>query len=341
VATPRGKITILREMLAGRLEPDDTGAGEFWYRCTLCAQCQLDCPAPVPLVDLVAAARSHLLERGKVPSGAGSVLRRLRLYGNPWGRPADERNPAAGAGTRRPGETDAVLYLGCLAGYDRRIAQAANALVEVLVAAGLDFALLGKEERCCGGEAYALGEEALFDSMLEANLAVFSRHGIRRIIAFCPHCYHTLKTLYPRHLDVRHYTEVLADLLPGGLAPLRAGPPRKVAYHDPCHLGRRHGLYRPPRAILGSLPAVSLLAMEAEGERALCCEAGGGRMWYDPPRGRSGLASRIADNARRAGAEVLAVACPFCLSALEPEAKERGLAVLDVAEMARSCLGRV
>jgi len=344
VATPRGKMILLQEMLAGVLELDEAGAEEFWYRCTTCGRCELDCPALVPLAELVIAVRRYLVERGRVPSRAAHALRRLRRYGNPWGRPAGERwAGVAGLPAKppAPGEAaDTLLYLGCLAGYDPRARRAALALAEVLAAAGLNFAVLGAEELCCGGEAYALGEEGLFEHLAEANLALFARYRVRRIIAFCPHCYHAFKALYPRRLEVKHYTEVLAELVEKEKIPLRPGSGRKVVYHDPCHLGRRHGIYRAPRQILRSLPKTSLLAAELEAEEALCCEAGGGRMWLDPPGGKSLLPRRIVDQAQAAGADTLAVTCPFCLTALEPPAKERGIAVQDLAEMVRLGLGR-
>ncbi|MGB9920526.1 MAG: (Fe-S)-binding protein [Moorellales bacterium] len=334
VSTPRGKVAMLEEILAGRLEPDETFEAEFWYRCTLCARCELDCPALVPVTELVVRARRYLVERGKVPVGAAASLRRLRLHRNPWGRPAAERQKMAGSFfPSSVRSSDTLLFLGCLAGYDRRAGQAASALVRILADWGVDFAVLPDDEPCCGGEAYAMGEEGLYEQLVQANLEIFSRRGVRRIITYCPHCYHAFKTLYPPELEVYHYTEVLEKLLDGGAVPPRDGPALRVWYHDPCHLGRRQGIYEPPRRILEALPGVIRVTTATEARKGLCCEAGGGRMWYGPPGSPPSLARRIVEQAREAGADAIAVACPFCLTALEPWAGQAGMAIWDLAEI--------
>lgn len=339
--TPRGKMAVLRRVLEGDLGLDEAAQAEFWYRCTGCKACEAACPLGVPVVDLVVGARRLLVEQGKVPPEAARALASLRDYGNPWRRPPAERAAwAADRGVRVLGPeegAETLLYLGCLAGYDARAGAAARALTSFLAAAGVDFAVLGPEEVCCGREVYSLGEEGLFARLVEENLGRFRRHGVRRLVAFSPHCYDAFKNLYPAFAEVGHYTEFLADLVREGRLVFRTGPVRRVTFHDPCHLARHNGATAAPRALLDALPGVEVLEVAAEREKGFCCGGGGGHMWLAAPAGGRALCRELLLRAAGRGAEVLAVACPLCLVNLEdaalalgPEAVPR---VLDLAEL--------
>lgn len=347
VATPRGKVAMLQGFLAGELVPDTFFAAEFWQRCTLCRACETACPVGVPVAELVVGARRWLLEQGKVPATAAGALRSLRLYGNPWRRPPGERHAwAALLGLKdyaRGARAETLLYLGCLAAYDPRAQRAARALAQLLLAAGVDFAVLGAAEVCCGREAYSLGEEGLFVWLAEKNLELWRRHGVRRVVTFSPHCYDAFKNLYPPWGEVWHYSDFLAPLVENGRLRFAPGPSRRVAYHDPCHLGRHNGVYEAPRALLRQLPGVTLVEVGAEYGPGVCCEAGGGRMWLPAPAGSRSPAHDLLRRAAALGAEVVAVACPFCLVSLDG-AVQTGQgdlpAVTELAELLWGALAR-
>lgn len=339
--TPRGKVMMLRRFFEGHLGLDEAARAELWYRCTACKACEAACPVGVPITDLVLGARRLLVEEGKVPAEAARALRSLRLYGNPWRRPPEERAAwAAGLAVKdlSRGEAAAtLLYVGCFASYDPRAQAVARALVALLAAAGVDFAILGQAEPCCGREVYSLGEEGLFAWLVEKNVDLFRRYGVERLIALSPHCYDAFKNLYPAFAEVWHYTEFVAMLAREGRLYFRPSPVRRVVYHDPCHLGRYNGQFVAPRSLLAALPGVEVLENELSRERSLCCAGGGGHMWLAAPAGSRSPGRELVLQAAKLGAEALAVACPFCLVNLEGAALAAGVEgaprVQDVAEL--------
>jgi len=190
---------------------------------------------------------------------------------------------------------------------------------------------MGADEPCCGGEVYALGERMLFEVLRER--AVEALRGVSRLVVTSPHCLDAFRRLYGREWEVRHYVELLDGLVSGGA--LRPGQlPLRAVFHDPCVLGRRHGLYEEPRRVLRAIPGLSLLEFSRNRERSLCCEGGGGRMWFEAPGERRLAEVRVAE-AVELGAQVIATACPFCHLVLEDAARrlEAELEVLDVAEL--------
>jgi len=162
---------------------------------------------------------------------------------------------------------------------------------------------------------------------------------VKKIITHCPHCFHTLAKDYRDmglEVEVLHHTQVLDRLVKEGrLKPARALP-GKVAYHDSCYLGRYGGEYEAPRSLLRAIPGVELVEMERRGARAMCCGAGGGRMWMEEHHGTRINVER-SRQALATGAATVATGCPFCMTMLSDgvSAQEKGdqVRVLDLAEM--------
>ena len=210
----------------------------------------------------------------------------------------------------------------------------ARALAEVLLASGIELAILGPEELCCGREAYSLGEKGLFEWLKERNLEIFSRYRIRKVVTLSPHCYDAFKNLYPPFAEVEHYSVVLARLMKEGRLPLQGFQGGKVVYHDPCHLGRRNAIYDEPRRVLEGICG-EVLELTDSRQRALCCESGGGRMWLPSPGAPVGP-KRILQEAEAMGASTVVTSCPLCVAALE--AASSSLEILDLAELVRRVL---
>jgi len=209
--------------------------------------------------------------------------------------------------------------------------------VRCLQAAGVSFAILGPEERCCGDSARRLGNEYLFEEMARANVELLNGCGVKKILTTCPHGYNTLKHEYPAfggHYQVFHHTEVLCGLLASGRLPEQAAKGLQVVFHDSCYLGRYNQMYWQPREALRRAGA-QVAEMPRHGRISFCCGAGGGRMWMEENLGRRINAERTAE-ALKTGAETIAVACPFCLTMLADGVKDAGaekVAVQDIAEI--------
>jgi Fe-S oxidoreductase len=231
--------------------------------------------------------------------------------------------------------TDLLCFVGCAASYDARAQEVSRAMVKNLNALGIDFSLLGNKETCCGNEVYSLGEKGLFEELVEKNLVLFERHGVSEIVTISPHCYNAFKNRYEKTLPAQHYTQYFADLADKGKLKFSGRVEKVVTFQDPCFLGRHNGIYDEPRKIIESIPGVRFVDLNRSRGRSVCCEGGGGRMWHDIPGER--LAEVRIKEALDVGAEIMAVACPFCLltfdDAIKMTGKEGVIQVKDIMEL--------
>jgi Fe-S oxidoreductase len=293
--------------------------------------------------------------KGEFPHQLAKPFQGMETNGNPWNLSRMDRAGWAdglGIATMSDKPTAPVLFwVGCAASYDDRAKRIARATAKLLQSAGVDFAILGMEESCTGDPARRAGNEFLFATLAEANIATLQGYGqqggARTVVTTCPHCFNTLKNEYPDfglHVDVVHHT----DFLLGLVAEKKLVPSRPVAgrvvYHDSCYLGRYNGVYDSPREILRRIPGVELVEAEYwTKQRGLCCGAGGAQMWMEEQNH-----DRV--NVRRTlqlidtGAKTIASACPFCMTMLTDGIKSKNLEdrvrQLDVAELLeQSCEG--
>lgn len=237
---------------------------------------------------------------------------------------------------------DWIYWTGCAANYDRRIALVVEATARVLRAGGLRLRFLGREEACTGDAARRLGEEGLFQQLALQNIETLTRHGARRIVTHCAHCHHTLKNEYPRFggsFEVRHHSELIAEMLDEGRIRLRRDASRTVTLHDSCYVGRYNRIFEAPRRALGA--TLDITEMPRHGDRSFCCGAGGANYWYDAKKTTTAGTLRMRE-ARATGASVVAAECPFCIKMLEQGAQAlgpgEGLPVRDIAEIVADSL---
>jgi Fe-S oxidoreductase len=280
------------------------------------------------------------VDGGVIPPTIRDALTSVFRHGNPSLMPPDERAQwADGLEVKNVSEGAEVLYfVGCIPSYDDRAQRVARALVKVFQKAGVDFGILGVEEKCCCNEVRRVGEEGLFEYMAEENTELFQKHGVRRIVTTSPHCYNTMKNEYEDlGIEVQHYTQFVAELIEEGKLDLVGQLGKVVTYHDPCFLGKQNSVFDEPRKTIQSIPGVEFREMDRIRDRSLCCEGGGGRMWCEGTNPEDRLATSRFEEVLSVGADVMAVACPFCLLTFELAAKAGGydekVEVLDIAEL--------
>jgi Fe-S oxidoreductase len=209
--------------------------------------------------------------------------------------------------------------------------------------AGLSFGILGSKEECDGNEVKMLGEKRIFEMLVEKNIEIFSDLGITKIITLSPHSYNAFRNYYPDKFEVFHYTQILCDLIKRGKLDVSKGLNAKVTYHDSCFLGRHNSEYESPREILNAIPGIELLEMERNRENAFCCGGGSGNFYTDFFGGGEYGPARIrVREAYETGADILAVACPSCMTMLSDAVKSEGLEqkliVKDISEIVRDSL---
>lgn len=326
---------VLRENLGPVLR------GEGLWDCTTCKTCTLRCPRGLEPMDLLIGLRTLLVEDGHIPKTIIDALESAYKYGNPWNTPKNRRSEWAeelGLKVLPHGDHAGTLYfVCCTAAYDTRVQNVARSLVQCFRQIGYDFATLGNEETCCGSEIRRMGEEGLFEMLMEQNRETFNRYEIGSIVTTSPHCYNAIKNDYAQgSFVVRHYTQILAEAIQGK-NPFSGQLNKVITYHDPCFLGKQNGIFDEPREILKSIPGVTFIDFDRSRERSLCCEGGGGRMWAEGSDQGPRLAETRIKDAVEVGAEILATACPFCLLTLEDAAKTTGnedrLRVMDISEI--------
>jgi Fe-S oxidoreductase len=323
---------------------DVSGMGVLWD-CTNCLTCTTRCPKDIKPADVIIGLRGHVVEEGKeVPPQIRDALMSAFTRGNTLGFATDDREQWAEPlefevkNVLDEGETDLLFYVGCTPAYDPRIQPVTRALATVFQRASMDFGTLGIDEMCCGNEIRRIGESEGFESMVEEFHEMGQEFEASRMVTASPHCFNTFKNEYgDMPFPVLHYTQLLADLLEGGGLAFQNEIHKKVTFHDPCFLGKHNNIYEEPRYILQQIPGLEFEDLDRSRERSLCCEGGGGRMWAEGTNIEERLAHQRVHDAVDLGADVLAVACPFCLLTLEDAVKILGLEdqiqVLDIMEL--------
>jgi len=305
------------------------------WDCTNCMACMEVCPVGVEHVNKIADMRRYLvLMESSFPTVVQTAFRGMERNSNPWNLGRGLRGdwvanldvPIMSEGS---GEVDILYYVGCSGSYDARNQKVAKSIVKILKAAGINFGILGKEEGCCGDSARRIGNEYLYQMMVQENIDTFNKYKFGKILVTCPHGYNTLKKEYPQMggvYDVVHHTQLIWDLIRTGRLKLKGDLDKTITYHDSCFLGRYNQIYDAPREILRSMPKVKLVEMDRNHKFAFCCGAGGGRMWMERVRGQRVYALRT-EQALAKNPEYIATACPFCMTHFED-----GIIFFDVGE---------
>lgn len=331
---------------------------EALWACTNCGACVEQCPVDIEHIDhIVDMRRYQVMIESEFPTELGTLFKNLENKGNPWGQNQSARLDWA---RDLPFEVPVVdgplgedieylFWIGCAGAYDDRARRTTRATAELLHIAGVAFAVLGEGETCTGDPARRAGNEFLYQMLAQQNVETigeaFGERERKKIIATCPHCFNTLLNEYPAlggQYEVLHHTQVLNKLVRAGKLVPVAAPGRDakipVTYHDPCFLGRHNKVYEPPRELLESA-GVTQTEMPRHHDRALCCGAGGARMWMEERIGKRINIERT-DEALATGAKKIVTACPYCnimigdgLTARQAEGLGEDVEVLDVAQM--------
>jgi Fe-S oxidoreductase/nitrate reductase gamma subunit len=359
--TDGNAVTAKRRDELKDLVPEPFTEGEIWT-CTTCGACMKECPVEIEHISkIVGVRRSQVLMQSKFPQELNAFFRNIETNSNPWGIGFSKRADwAEGLDVKLLSDVPHAEYLfwvGCMGAYDEEGKKTARALVTILDKAGIKFGTLGTEEKCCGDSARRLGNEYLFQSLAQENIALFKTRNVKKIVTICPHGYNTFKHEYPKLLDmipdltpedkerlrsieVVSHVELIQGLIAGGKLTLRGQEAGTYTYHDPCYLGRHNGLTKEPRSILASALRGKKKELGRHGERSFCCGAGGGLMWTEESLGQRINHLRV-DEVIASGAGLAAAACPFCLTMLRDGLKDKereDIRVKDIAQLAAESL---
>ncbi len=340
----RGRVIQAYYMMKGLLEPSKEVADKF-YLCTTCLNCKATCPAGVVVSEIVEAGRRKLVEAGFLPEIHKTLMENLKATGNPFGEPREKRTDVYPS-TFKPqaGPVDTLFFPGCVASF-----QDVNIipnLMNIFDKAGISFTALGKDENCCGYISYLVGTEE-FKEVGKKNVEAISKVQPKQIVTTCAGCYKTFKELYPKYLSfqtpVLNAIEYLDQLLQNGKLKFQEIPPTKVAYHDPCDLGRHLNIFEPPRDLIKKIPGVTLIEFKNNRLLAKCCGGGGGMKAFNTELSGEIAYQRMLE-ALEVGAETVVSACPACKANLQVAAarlrkeKKGKIKVMDITELIAEAL---
>jgi len=335
---------VERPPIPGEIIKDD----EIWS-CTTCRACHEVCPVLEEILDkIVDMRRSLVLMESRFPQELMQFFQNMERNFNPWPIGWNTRADWAkdlGVKTMAESPSETLLWIGCAGSFDDRNRKVSVALTKVLQKAGVDFAILGTEEKCCGETLRRVGNEYQAQMLMKENVEILKKYNIKRIVTLCPHCYNTFKNEYHQfggEFEVLHHTEFIDKLIRNGNLRVKREFEERLAYHDSCYLGRHNTTYNQPRSILRSVSKKKLAEFERSKSNSFCCGAGGGRMWMEESLG-SRINEERTQEALDSNLSVVATACPYCLTMFEDGLKAKDaierVKIKDLAELVSESLG--
>lgn len=332
------------EFLEKTLVNDYISQEELWA-CTTCMACVQECPITIEHVDAIVDMRRNLtLMEASFPPELNNVFKNIETNFTPWAfNPQDRANWSEGLNIKTMAEDsdcDLLFWVGCAGSFDSRYQKVSQAFSKLMQRAGVDFRILGTEEKCNGDTARRLGNEYLAQMLMKENIEKLNSYGVRKIVTACPHCYNSIKNEFPQFggdYEVMHHSELIEQLIEEGkLNLMDNAETSKVTYHDSCYLGRYNDIYDSPRKPLSNINGLDLVEMERNRDKGFCCGAGGGRMFMEETEGTRVNIDRTKE-ALVTGADTVASACPFCMTMLTDGIKEfqksEEVEVRDIAEI--------
>ncbi len=332
--------------------------GEELWACTTCNACAMECPVNISQPELILGMRRYLvMEEGSAPAGLKSIFSNIENNGAPWQYSAEDRllwardlefkvpvmADLAGAG-KMP---EYLFWVGCAGAFDDRYRKVVRSFAKILNYLNISYAVLGREETCTGDPARRAGNEMLYQMQALQVIEILKNYGVRKIITTCPHCYNIFRNEYPDlggNYEVISYLQLIADCMREGRLKggMKSFGDSMVTYHDPCYLGRVNDIYSEPRYIINQVTG-SLTEMKRNKSRALCCGAGGSQMFKEAEKGEKEVFIERTEEALRTNADIIASACPFCMTMLTDGLKyknrEDEIRNLDIAEIVAQSIG--
>src|SRR5947208_460379 len=267
---------------------------EAAWACTTCKACIEVCPVGnEQMLHIIDVRRERVLTAAEFPKGLQNTFNHMERAGNPWGMPADERLlwakdlPFAVPTLEQKADPEVLYWVGCAVAFDPRAQKIARSMAAILNSAGVDWAVIGKAEKCTGDPARRTGNEYLFAQMAAENVAALDAAKPKVIVTTCPHCFHTIANEYPQfggNYQIKHHTQFITELMQNGTLKVAASADGAMTYHDPCYLGRHNGIFDQPRALIQSTGA-QLTEPQRNRSNSFCCGAGVGQFWKEEEKG--------------------------------------------------------
>jgi Fe-S oxidoreductase len=319
------------------------------WACTSCAACVNVCPVGnEPMLDILNMRRDKVLMESEFPAELEPAFNGMETNENPWNMNEDRMKWAKDDETldvktvEENPDFDVLFWVGCAGAFEEKGQGIARSFAKIMNKADINFAVLGNNESCTGDSARRAGNEYLFYEMATNNVETLNSANVKKIVATCPHCLHTLKNEYPQfggNYEVVHHTEFINQLIDSRKISPNNKVNEKVTFHDPCYLGRHNNVIDEPRKDLQACGS-ELVEMDRHGENSFCCSAGGAQMWKEEEEGDEAIRRVRFQEAQKTGADVIGTACPFCMTMMQDAGKEleSDIKIKDIAEIVANSL---
>jgi Fe-S oxidoreductase len=315
---------------------------ELWS-CTTCMACMQECPVQIEHIDAIIDMRRFLvLNESRFPKELQATFQNLERNYTPWGFSHSTRADwAEGLDIPRMADrkdAEILFWVGCAGAYDARYRKVSQAFSKIMKAAGINFAILGTEEKCNGDPARRAGNEYLAQMLITENVSTLSSYHVKKIVTTCPHCFNIFKNEYPQFgckLEVVHHTDFITNLIESGKLKLSKEQKARITYHDSCYLGRYNQMYDQPRKIFNAIPGMEVVEMERSRDKGLCCGAGGARMFMEETIGKR-INMERTEEALALRPDIIGTGCPFCMTMITDGVKAKeasSVQVKDIAEI--------
>ncbi len=339
----KGRVTLAHNMLMGNVQPSEDLAKRL-YQCMMCLNCKSVCPAQVKVSDIVQAARQRIVEKGYLPEIFKPALASMIDAANPLLADQTKRADSYPENYKKaiPNETEAIVHLGCVTSFQD--VKTIPAFMKILDNAGINYGAMGEDETCCGYLAYLVGDMNTFQKAMEIYQERMDKYGPKELITTCSGCLKTFRDLYPTYgakngYEITHAVELIEKLINEGKLNFKDdAKPLKVAYHDPCDIGRHMGIYEPPRNVINAIPGVELMEFPQNRAQAKCCGGGGGMKGFDNDMAGE-IGYKRLNSAIDLGADAIVSACPSCKQTFNQAAakarkeKKVKIKVMDITEL--------
>ncbi len=338
---------MIRRVFGGRIPSPEQmeRLSQGVYTCTMCARCREMCPVKIDLLGMWQSMREELVARGVYPEKLNMARDSVAEEYNVFSYPHDERALWVDFMEDAPDDlyqkekADSVYFVGCIASFSPSVQGIPQTVARLLTRVGIDFTIMGEEERCCGFPLLAAGMRQELEAVKEHNIRRVRETGATRMIFSCPSCYRTWWEEYRHDLpgvELVHSTQLIDRLVQE--SKIELGEIRKrVTYHDPCDLGRNMGVYDPPRRVISAIPGVEFVEMAESRERGRCCGGGGDLEFHNPD-----LVAAVGDKTLAAmlatGADTVVTACQQC-KRMALTARDRAGADIEILDIAELVLG--
>ncbi len=348
----QGRMHIARALIEEEMGWEDSDLlPEIIFSCEMCGACTINALRIMeesPL-EVFRALRARAVDKGLAPPEHKKFYESTTRHGNPLDAPKEERLKWMDGLDFKiktlPGETaDTLLFTGCQYALEPKVRDTLKSIAQVLKAGGVDFGILGVEERCCAGIQLLMGERGLFEQFARDNIKTFNELGIKTLVTPCAHCYNTFVNEYveigEQNFEVLHTVQLFDRLTAEGKIKLGELPREVVTYHDPCDLGRKCGVYDTPRKLISGINGIDLREMERMKDQTWCCGGGGGLLEAYPDQAAFAAQERIKEARVTTGADTMVTACPWCEYSLKNAVEATGarVKIKDIAEIIQGAL---